>query len=84
MKEIDAPPLYGLARGRQWIAKGRSSRIPSGPLVDRCTGEPLWLPRLGLGTADQAWVTTKPEVAAERRQMLMIVNGLATEVRRLG
>jgi hypothetical protein len=76
---------YGLIRGREWVcAPSRHPRgmaRPSGPLIDRCTGELVWTPGLTLGPREGAWVTSSLPLALARAAVLRILpQGFAVAV----
>jgi hypothetical protein len=77
-------PLYGLVRGRQWVA--RPARVSEASLakLPHHLGEVTWLPGLTLsGSIEDAWVTPTLEVANERRTVLAAMGrrGMTTTVR---
>jgi hypothetical protein len=79
---------YGLIRGREWVcAPSRHPRglpRPSGPLIDRCTGEQVWTPGLTLGPRERAWVTSSLPLALTRAAVLRILpQGFAVAVQAL-
>jgi hypothetical protein len=70
---------YGLIRGGQWVVapprrRGHKVRIPA-QLIHRASGEPLWLPGLTFGPAEQAWTTTSHDLAMARAAMLPLLPG---------
>ena len=77
-------PLYGLVRGRQWVA--RPAKVSKARLatLPHHLGEVTWLPDLTLSDSIQdAWVTPTLEVANERRTVLAAMGrqGMVTTVR---
>jgi hypothetical protein len=77
-------PLYGLVRGRQWVA--RPATVSEARLAElpRHLGEVTWLPGLALSSsAADAWLTPTLEVANERRMVLAAMGrqGMVTTVR---
>ena len=81
-------PLYGLTRGRQWIAcpaeRHKLAQLPPGSSLLTPAGDAVWLPGTKLGAADQAWTTTGLEAAIARQALLRILPpGLVTVVRAL-
>lgn len=70
---------YGLIRGREWVCRPerhpRGLPRPSGPLIDRCTGELVWTPGLTLGPREQPWVTGSLPLALARAAVLGILPG---------
>lgn len=79
---------YGLIRGKEWVCapsrRPRGLARPSGPLVDRRTGEPVWLPGLNLGPRERAWVTSSLPLALTRAAVLRILpQGFAVSVQAL-
>jgi hypothetical protein len=76
-------PLYGLVRGRQWVA--RPAKVSEASLAElpRHLGEVTWLPGLTLsGSIQDAWLTPTLEVAIVRRWVLAALGeGMVTTVR---
>ena len=78
-------PLYGLVRGRQWVA--RPAKVSKASLAElpHHLGEVTWLPGLTLSSsAADAWLTPTLEVANERRTVLARLGrrqGMTTTVR---
>jgi len=76
-------PLYGLVRGRQWVA--RPARVSKASLAELPyhLGEVTWLPGLSLSSSvGDAWLTPTLEVAIERRKVLATLGqGMTTTVR---
>ena len=76
-------PLYGLVRGRQWVARPATVNKASLPELPHHLGEVTWLPGLTLsGSIQDAWVTPTLEVAIKRRWVLAALGqGMTTTVR---
>ena len=76
-------PLYGLVRGRQWVARPATVNKASLSELPHHLGEVTWLPGLSLSSsAGDAWLTPTLEVAIERRWVLAALGqGMATTVR---
>ncbi len=77
-------PLYGLARGRQWVARPAKVSKASRAELPHHLGEVTWLPGLTLsGSIQDAWVTPTLEVANVRRTVLAALGrrGMTTTVR---
>jgi hypothetical protein len=79
---MTAPPRYGLAHGREWIAlPRRRQRLRREPPLFH--GQPVWLPRLRLAGRDEAWTTDRLDVALERVVMLRQIQALTVYVQRI-
>ena len=77
-------PLYGLVRGRQWVARPATVSKATLTQLPHHLGEVTWLPGLSLsGSIQDAWLTPTLEVAQERRTVLAALGrrGMATTVR---
>ncbi len=77
-------PLYGLARGRQWVARPAKVSEASLATLPHHLGEVTWLPGLTLSSSDaDAWLTPTLEVAKVRREVLSAMGrqGMVTTVR---
>ena len=77
-------PLYGLVRGRQWVARPAKVSEANLATLPHHLGEVTWLPDLTLsGSIQDAWVTPTLEVANERRTVLAAMGrqGMVTTVR---
>jgi hypothetical protein len=76
-------PLYGLVRGRQWVARPATVSKASLAKMPHHLGEVTWLPGLTLSSsAADAWLTPTLEVAIERRTVLArLGQGMTTTVR---
>ncbi len=76
-------PLYGLARGRQWVARPAKVSEASRAELPHHLGEVTWLPGLALsGSIQDAWLTPTLEVAIVRRKVLATLRkGMTTTVR---
>ncbi len=77
-------PLYGLVRGRQWVAKPTTVNKASLAELPHHLGEVTWLPGLTLSSsAADAWLTPTLEVANVRRTVLAAMGrqGMVTTVR---
>ena len=76
-------PLYGLVRGRQWVARPAAVSKATLTQLPHHLGEVTWLPGLTLsGSIQDAWVTPTLEVAIKRRWVLAALRqGMTTTVR---
>ena len=75
-------PLYGLVRGRQWVARPATVSKATRAELPHHLGEVTWLPGLTMSdSAADAWLTPTLEVAIERRKVLATLRqGMTTTV----